>query len=125
MWGGRGAARRAYPELLRVSNGFPGGCTGRLRTPRLHLLRADVNQLLDILRSHFFARPRLFPARLGLRDRLGIVAVLASLGGRAGAVFRLEDVLEERHLGAARGASERARLHASRATDTGDGGAAC
>jgi hypothetical protein len=119
MWGGTGAARRACLGLLRISNGVPGVGAGRLRTPRLHLLRADVDQLLDILGRHFFARPRLFPARLGLRDGLNMVAVLAGLGGRAGAVFRLEDVLEERHPGAARGTSERARLHASRATDTG------
>jgi hypothetical protein len=64
-----------------------------------------VDQLLDLVGGDLFARPRLLPARLRLRDG-GLI--LAHLGAGARAVFRPEDVLEEGHSVRARGA----RLHA-------------
>lgn len=55
-------------------------------------------QLLDLFRGDVFARPRVFPARLGGSSRLAaIVGVPAGLGGRARPILGLEDVLEERH----------------------------
>lgn len=57
---------------------------GHVQSSRLHLLRADVDQLLYLFGRHIFARPRLLPAWLRRCDRRVMVS---SLGGRARPVF--------------------------------------
>lgn len=80
---------------MRVSYGGRGPNSQGALTPRLHLLCADVDELLDLVGRHLFARPRLLPARLGGRSGLGrrLCGLLLVLGG--------EDIFEEGHGGRA------------------------
>ena len=69
-------------------------------TSRLQFLCADMDELLNLLRSHVFARPGILPSRFGFDHfGLGMVGILPSLGRRPRPVFGFEDVFEERHGG--------------------------
>jgi hypothetical protein len=69
-----------------------------------------VYQLLDLFGRDVGARPGFFPTRLGLRDGFRRVAIFGGFGRRARAIFRLEDVLKERHAAAAGSLRAVARL---------------
>jgi hypothetical protein len=67
-------------------------------TSGLQFLCADVDELLDLFRSHVFARPRILPSRFRFDSfGRGLVGILPSLGRGPWSIFRFEDVLEERH----------------------------
>jgi hypothetical protein len=83
--------RLAMRSAVRVYN-----CCGR--ASGLHLLGADVDELLDLVWRNIGATPRIFPPRLRLCNGRGaIVPVFPCLGGGARAVLGPEDVFEERH----------------------------
>lgn len=75
-------------------------CDGRhrIRTSGLHLLRADVDELLYLFGRDIFPGPCIFPPGLWLCDWLVHICILGRLGAGTRPVFGPEDVLEEGHV---------------------------